>query len=365
MAINVYNTKHQALDSKKLAELFSFSTNDFAGLISNIEEPIVVDTENNTWSWNASLLNTQLGFVGGGVDIEYDVEDFARGFTAECSIWGLEVGIPDPDANITTNSYNKAKITEVACEAIARDFIYIVVNYPSGDPNAKGYYEFTGEDYVITEDTEVDREKVYYVKLDEAYKVTRAVFEDTDQQAKSFDYFGNTVWITDSRFFIPFCGIADGEVIPMLFNRDKTGYESFLTARTYYHLLQELGNKFVWRVGGETLGDVGDLNITDNHITNKETAADGVKIDRPTITNTTATNELPLPDKLLYVDENGKVYRTNDNYIATINHGGTGGNREDMARKGLGFTYGSGNPSGTPVRVDGDVDIGAVYFKLL
>ena len=336
MAIYVYNTKQQALNSKKIAELFSFTSNDFAGLISNLQFPIVAGE--NSWSWAPSLINTQAALMGGGVDIAYDVDDTVYAFNYECSIWGLEIGVPDPNANIATNTYGKAVITEIPCTSIGRDNLYFIINLG----------------------------KVYYFMLEnEVFKVSGATFAELEQ-AKSFDYYGNTVWITSERFFIPFCGIYNGEIIPMLFNRDKSGYESFLTARTYYNLLMELGNQFVWRVGGPTLGDVGDLNITDNYITNKENAEDGVKVDRPTITNTTATTNLPLADKLLYVDENGKIYRSNDNYIVTINHGGTGGNREDMARKGLGFTYGTEDPSAEPKkRVDGTTDIGAVYFKLL
>ena len=364
MAIYVYNTKQQALNSKKIAELFSFTSNDFAGLISNLQFPIVAGE--NSWSWAPSLINTQAALMGGGVDIAYDVDDTVYAFNYECSIWGLEIGVPDPNANIATNTYGKAVITEIPCTSIGRDNLYFIINFPSGNPSEKAYYEFTENGYVLSEDTEVQEGKVYYFMLEnEVFKVSGATFAELEQ-AKSFDYYGNTVWITSERFFIPFCGIYNGEIIPMLFNRDKSGYESFLTARTYYNLLMELGNQFVWRVGGPTLGDVGDLNITDNYITNKENAEDGVKVDRPTITNTTATTNLPLADKLLYVDENGKIYRSNDNYIVTINHGGTGGNREDMARKGLGFTYGTEDPSAEPKkRVDGTTDIGAVYFKLL
>jgi hypothetical protein len=242
------------------------------------------------------------------------------------------------------------------------------VNFPSGNPSAKNYYEYGENGYVKSQDTSVVDGKEYYYQLEnEVFVIIGAAFANTGQP-KTFEYYGNTCWITNDRFFIPFCGLCNGEVIPMLFNRDKTGYESFLTARTYYHLLQELGNKFVWRVGGETLGDVGDLNITDNYITNKKNTEDGVKIDRPILTNvsTSGTSQsMYLADSMLILDENGMLRKAVD-YRVPVDHGGTAAKNQGGARLNLGFSNGTTDPEAPPTpRVDGNVDIGAVYFKIL
>lgn len=370
MAIYVYNTKQQALNSAKLAELFAFTSNDFAGLISNSVDPIVADTTGDikTWHWNSTLINTQAALIGGGVDIAYDVPEESFQFANECSVWGLEIGLPDPNLSIASDVNTRAEVTEVPCTSIGKDNLYFIVNSPSGSPKNKNYYEYGENGYVKSDDNAVVEGKEYYYQLEnEVFVIIGAAFANAGQP-KTFEYYGNTCWITNDRFFIPFCGLCNGEVIPMLFNRDKTGYESFLTARTYYHLLQELGNQFVWRVGGPTLGDVGDLNITDNYITNKENAEEGVKIDRPILTNvaTSGTSQSTyMADYMLIVDENG-VLREAVDYRIPVTHGGTGAINQGGARLNLGFSSGTDNPTNPPTpRPDGSVDKGAVYFKIL
>ena len=377
MAIYVYNTKQQALTSKKIAELFSFTSNDFAGLISNSEQPIVFSE--NTWYWNPELQNTLAKFMGGGVDIEYDIpvspspqgadEIYPKSFTpGGYYMWGLDIGVPADDSTIQTNNYTAAKIVEVACSNIEIKNLYIVVNYPSGNPEENGYYEYdpSTETYILSSDTEVDLSKEYYYEIaDETFQVTNAAFSNNDPI--SFEYYGNTVWITNNRFFIPFCFIDEnGNTYSMLFNRDKTGYESFLSARTYYHLLNELGNQFVFRIGGPEKGDIGDLNITNNVIKNKVDEDTGIEIKKPIFDIYQATDPDDLNHILLRNETSGKIYKTDPAYIIPIKHGGTSANSVEIARTNLGFNYGATDPSGIPTKIDtGEVDEGAVYFKLL
>lgn len=40
---------------------------------------------------------------------------------------------------------------------------YVEVQNPTGNPSTSGYYELIGENYVLSEDTEVDAEKTYYI----------------------------------------------------------------------------------------------------------------------------------------------------------------------------------------------------------
>ena len=373
MAIYVYNTKQQELNSKKLAELISFSSNDFSGLISNIQDPIII--ENGKWSWNTSLQETLVDFIGGGVDIGYDVPVNENSFSYDCSVYGLLITIPSVNSSPVTNVYdtNRAYIIEAKCDQIEIKDLFITVENPFGNPAQKQYYEYINSEYVLSEDTEVDEEKVYYYKIaDSVFSITGAEF-DTSTKV-SFEYFGNTVWINkpEGRFFIPFCGkIADGEYVSMIFNRDKAGYESFLSARTYYNLLMELGNKFVFRSGGEKLGDIGKLNVTDNKITNTNLDSNypGVIIDTPRFDNVpTATIDRGIDRLLMINDDTGNIYKTSTNYVVPIKHGGTNAVEKHLARKNLGFYVGTEDPNESglkPLNTKSTEDINAIYFKIL
>lgn len=374
MAIYVYNTKQQALNSKKIAELISFTSNDFGGLISNIEEPIIFSEDDDPkWYWNALMQNTVAQFIGGGVDVEYDVpqqgyEGYPKSFSPGINMWGLDVTVPSADSTIKTNNYTAASIVQVSCSSIEIDNLYVVINYPSGSPVENGYFEYDSstEKYSASTDTNVEPGKEYYYEIaNEAFKVTGAQFSNHDPIP--FEYYGNTVWVDENRFFIPFCFI-DSNRMPhsMIFNRDKTGYESFLSARTYYHLLNEIGNHFVFRIGGPVKGDIGDLNITDNILKNKVNENNGVVIKRPILDIDTATDPDDLNHVLLRNEISGKIYKTDSAYIIPIRHGGTSASSVEVARTNLGFNYGINDPSGEPTKVDtGAVDEGAVYFKLL
>lgn len=394
MAIRVYNTKYQSLNAEKVAELFNFANNDFCGLVSSIEAPFVYDTGNTSWTWSSDLGNV-IKFVGGGINIDYDREDGKSydlsGAPTEfpCAVWGLDITVPDEiNSNITTNNYSDlANFSKIYCKEIQLDNLYSVVNNPTGSPADWGYYEYSEGSFIPSPDTEVQSGKQYYFMLEKEVIRINNIKEDsfnTNTQMLSFEYYGNTLWVSSGRFFIPFCGLdQDGHFISMIFNRDKTGYESFLSARTYYHLLKELGDTFVFRVGGPTKGDVGNLNITDNLIANIKTT-NGVNIKQPVLSSVVADSQsddtsLDNMDNLVLlgkskdtnedgsINENGSrtVYRSKTNYKIPIRHGGTSADIQSEARKNLGFTYGTNEPSGIPTNRNGESDIGAVYFKIL
>lgn len=501
MAINVYNTKQQALNAEKLAELFSFSTNDFGGLISNIENPIVF-LDGRQWKW-ATELGSVARFVGGGIDIEYDIPSDPYQFNNNIIgtekknyIYGLEINIPDSNLSILSNSSQLATIKQITCSDILINNIYRVVDNPTGSPKDLGYYEKVNDEYILSEDTSVFNEILdpesnpsengYYEKVDNEYILSEdtelgyvytevadpqdnpsendyyeyiegeyipsedtslfslivdpgqdanpyesgwyeydseedeyILSEDTELQdgkdyyqlngktyytqdskkyyelngktyycsvEKSFtftnipaeyfstmqpitlEYYGNTCWINHlsdnsvKKFFIPFCAIdSNDDTISIIFNRDKAGYESFLTARTYYRLLEQLQDIFVFRSGGETKGDIGQLNITDNNIINRGNST--VNIDKLSLTGLSKISNRPL-DNIL-VTSNGTVSLSNDSYFIPISHGGTSADNEGDARKNLGFNYGTDTPSNIPKRSNGETDIGAIYFKIL
>ena len=475
MAIYVYNTKQQELNSKKLAELFSFASNDFCGLISSAETPIDIDISNNSWDWSTgAFTENQIKLMGGGVNIAYEkgTDTYPKFFNFDNStsgIYGFDITIPDTNASILTNSYQNlyANLRQVACSNIELVPLISPVMNPSGNPNEKGYYELTsviteslpivdaevrgvytvshyikeivsitydgniisnysidendttyrtikinrrvdttsgvdtievvyrtnGPSYVLSPDTSIIENKKYYYALENnAFRVIGAKF---DSEGVTFDYYGNTVWISkpSNRFFIPICGKSqDGTLYSMIFNRDKEGYESFLTARTYYQLIKDLGDQFVWRVGGETLGDIGDLNITDNIIKNKSVNT-GVEIVNPIFngkeldtksyreysgTKYNVDNILSNVNlnKVLLVDEDNNIKVTDNTYKIPISHGGTGGGTPTIARKNLNILYGEEDPNEAniiPYRLtlatDTDKgktkDYGALYFKIL
>lgn len=389
MAIRVYNTKQQELNSKKISELFLFSTNDFAGLISDVETPVICSAD--CWKWNEEFDGKEISLVGNGVSIGFDV-DATKEYTyvvtnnSSTGVWGFDITVPNINASVVTNTFTppNASLSFIPADSVTRDWMYFIVENPTGNPSFNGYYEFEGNNrYVETQDTEVDDEKVYYVRGGESYTVTNARFivpGTTTDIFTTFDYFGNTIRVTEDRFFIPVCGHNATGYIPMLFNRDKAGYESFLSARTYMYLLKALGDQFVWRKGGKILGDIGNLNVTDNAITNKfhTTGRDDeivpearfinngdIVIQSPAFTGIRPqAGDLSLQDVLRMDTTTGKVYVCTD-FVTTIERGGTGATNEGDARQNLNITSGTSDPSGEPTRSVGGADIGAIYLKIL
>lgn len=411
MAFHVYNTKQQALNAQKLAELFSFISNDFAGLVSTEQTPIIFGE--NSWSWNISLAPT-INFIGGGINVDFDFPEDSNvyTFTGTNNLYGIDIVVPSDSSSISTDIYNFARIDSVHCEDIKIENLYTVISNPSGSPSINGYYEYveniethTGE-YILSEDTQVDTSKVYYYEIENSlFTIEGVEFHSLSDgvsvlNSQSFSYYGNTIWIDKSagRFFIPICGKDKNDnLISLIFNRDKVGYESFLSARTYYSLLKELSNKFVFRAGGKTLGDIGQLNVTDNNITNRNGGT--INIESAYLNNIPVISDSAMEERfennteidrytgLLMVgsditDTNnnvakeGRIQRISDNYKIPIRHGGTSSSDKDSARKKLDIFYDSRTPvSGAtsksdeytynPKKVNGDPDYGALWFKII
>lgn len=421
MSFHVYNTKQQSLNAEKLAELFSFISNDFSGLVSNEQTPIQFGIDEEThldyWCWNPNL-DPFINFIGGGINIGLDFprDENIYKFINSNSLYGIDIIVPSDNSSISTDVYNLAHIDCIPCSDITVGNLYIIVNNPLGDPSLNGYYEYilnpdTGQyEYILSEDTQVDTSKVYYYEIENnLFSVLGAKFRSMSDSSsflsdRDFDYYGNTIWIDKSigRFFIPICGKdKDGNVISMIFNRDKAGYESFLSARTYYSLLKELSNKFVFRVGGKTLGDIGELNVTDNNITNR--FGNTVNIDSTYLNNVPVMSDSSMLERfekntnapvdrytgllMFSSDTNdsnnsmakeGRIYRISNNYMMPINHGGTAASEKDTARKNLNFysidttttpvSWSTTDPTErtvNPKKEDGTPDYGAIWFKII
>ncbi len=442
MAFYIYNTKNRILNAEKLTELLSFVSNDFAGIIAEdwvescLRNPTVyihdeTDPENikDYWTWNQELFDKQVTFMGGGVNIGYDVPSPV--FSSDLSglnkgywpcedkcLFGLDVILSDSNSSISSNVGN-VSIISIPYTNISKVDVHIVVSNPYGNPSEKGYYEYDTDNdtYVLTEDTEVIPNKVYYYVVEkEAFKVEEAIFPSREDgirvnNAVTFEYYGNTIWIQKNinyngskadRFFIPICySQLDGtsyEYESMIFRRDKSGYESFLSARTYYNLLSELNTKYVYRSGGEEVGDIGKLNITDNTLKRNDSNSDVVDIhglylhNIPVIDNSSARPDRQYVSNLLtiggvdssYDDElysgskKGRIYRSSDNFVIDRSHGGTGALDIDEARNNLHIMYGDNIPTDNeelsrtpgytfvrPTKLNGSIDYGAIWFKLL
>ncbi len=378
MAIRIYNTKQQELNSNKIAELFLFSTNDFSGLVSNVIEPITILEDG--WKWDESLEGKEATLVGNGINIGYDVENTVY-TSVGTGVWGFDITIPDSNASIVTNQLSSvnASFQFIEVQSIVKDYVYFIVEYPSGSPATNGYYELLNNEYVLSEDAEVDDTKVYYVRGGENFVVTGAKFPLPQSQllTTNFEYYGNTVRITDNRFFIPVCGHTSAGYMTMIFNRDKAGYESFLAARTYAYLLKEMGNKFVWRAGGETVGDIGDLNITGNKITNKNHSERNGELHMTALSNLATVIQSPSFTDIRVTPQNSSIAGSlqiapgtgevfiNRVPVVSILNGGTSATSESQARNNLNIKSGTTTPTSAPKKSDGSTDYGAIYLKIL
>lgn len=422
MAFNIYNTEYQSLNAKKMAELLSFATDDFAGVIttgwteSAIQTPTSYNQEKDSWCWNQTIKNEQITFVGGGINIGYDIPAindtegtgrFKYPDNDDIYIAGLDVIVPHSKASILSDN-GRIWLTYVKCSSVKKTNRYVVVASPSGNPAQKGYYEYNAYgEYVITKNTTVESGKVYYYQIqNETFSVKDALFVDRTRSvtallpARDFQYYGNTIWIqrgilytdesnntsTVDRFFIPICyrykSSEDNKLhgVSMIFRRDKSSYQTILSADAYNNLLQECGDKFVWRTGGTTdyprRGDIGTLNITGRTI---KSIDDGlVIISKPKFINTTRIEDKKVGRRAdgltnLVVLDDGIPKKIHNNFVIGRSHGGTGANDINSARANMHFYSGRIHPAESskdyvkrPKRLDGKTaDIGAIYFKII
>ena len=389
MAIRIYNTKQQGLNANKLSKILSFTDNNFSGLISECKNASgeIVDSitinSNNTWQWNSILENTVISFLSGGVLIDYDVpissnsqigseEDrYPKEFANKNCMWGMLVHINDSNTNLL--SHLTPQIIQVQCETIELIDQYFEILEPYGNPSLQSYYEKVlvlnpnsenSDSYAKSVDEVVDPSKTYYYKLESStYRIKNPQITDVPTSTV-WKYYGNTLWVKEGdSFFIPFvCKDDKNNISSMVFNRDGKSYESFLCLRTYYQLLKGFNDKFVWRKGGETLGDVGNLNITENTISNKKGGR--VVIDKLSLSNLNSGNL----SRLLTLSADNQIEVTS-NYVMPISYGGTQANNTQTAKTNLGFYYGTSDPNVvTPKKQDGSSVIpipGDVYFQII
>jgi len=115
---------------------------------------------------------------------------------------------------------------------------------------------------------------------------------------------------------------------------------------------------FVWRKGGVGIGNVGDLNITDDTITNiKGNNSININIRKfrlPSIIEDTSSK--------IDVLVRGANDTVGTREAVPVENGGTNATERGQAKKNLGIQYGKENPSQGFVGVAKEGDI---YFKIL
>ena len=178
--------------------------------------------------------------------------------------------------------------------------------------------------------------------------------------------------INGDLLVIPVAVFYDNAVYSVLGFHSKASLEEFLTESAIDELENKLNNKFVWRSGGETKGDIGRLNITKHTIKS---------LDNEPLTNDDNllridTRKLRIPN-LYYQQDNTNHLLSNmkwdddDHYIplkinkngyvlagtTPIYAGGTGADNKVDAKTNLGIKWGTAAPSGGAV--------GDIYFKII
>lgn len=98
--------------------------------------------------------------------------EFQRGHASLYIYKGLTIGTIKKDADGALN-YSVTITALVHTDESEVDHMYkikgrvtyVEVENPTGNPKAQGYYEKSGNTYILTEDTTVDSEKTYYRKV--------------------------------------------------------------------------------------------------------------------------------------------------------------------------------------------------------
>lgn len=314
MSFNIFNVKNHSLNAEMRIKIDGFSTDNFGGILST-EEPIDISTTPPSFVEDSTL------FLCAGRILEA-ANVTLPAVTSSSNLAYLEAVFNEEADNITTDVTSNISV-KTAQSTIT--------------PH-------------VVEDDETGEE------LGEYYSFTLG--------GNEYDYMGQAA-LVDGKYIIP---LYDATYGLLVWYKDKSSLESFLSAAAYAALKKYIEENFVWRVGGTTKGDVGNLNVTANTI--KGRAGTGlVMMQRPgidlTVPQTAKTTHLN-PSKFINVETSGEETVYTDWAIQPA-HGGIGNsahreNRND-ARQIIGIFSGTADPNvaSIPYAVaDGDI-----YFKII
>ena len=273
MSFNGYNLKNQRLSSEQMRTLLAFCSDNYAGAITEDtqEDVITVNGSKITISNDYDFLVD--GFlVHGGNGEEIDFTNDNSGLGALGAII-ISTSIPSDEDNTITTDQISATVG------------------------------LTGLTAVITV---VDEVETIDIKAGE-----NTIVED--YHCQTFEYNGN--------YIIPLACTTNNGIRILLPCMSKSHLEEFLTESAYEQLKTWAEGKFVWRIGGEEVGNIGNLNVTNDLISNPE----GTSIKIGDSNDVVEINGIQLDFSGV-----GALYKENDDSGIVINtlpvtQGGTGG----------------------------------------
>ena len=155
----------------------------------------------------------------------------------------------------------------------------------------------------------------------------------------TLSYGGNKVWEsyhtwydeTNLCYYIPIAYNDGGTLLNLLGCFTKSSFEEFLTETAYRNLIDISDDKYVYRSGGNNIGNIGLLNITQNSITRNDGLNNYINIDSPISINKTLRGQGVLDRLNLY-----KESTLDGEYV----HHSMNGNPD---RTRIGYLYINGN----------------------
>lgn len=371
MAFNVFNYKNQSLNAEKLREMSYFTTSNFGGIVEE-ESPIYIDGNKVSFVPGTNTVK----FLAGGLYIEC-TEQLDYEFKDSKNLLCLEVTLNSDNSNLMTdtmvdnygNSYVKFSAYEVKPMNVSQPFYTLaMVEEPSGNPAAKGYYYYDEETkrFCPVETDELENIP-YYHKLES----TACSF---GLSGINYTYKGNTIWLSDTKFIVPLVVRSNsGLVSEVVSVKSKENFEDLLSIGSYAELKAMIENEFVWHEGGKELvgekqkGDIADLNITGNYISHVNNTEDNFT-DRVRLSNIQVealANDANCWNSKLIVNKDGSI-DVDPDYKTPVEAGGTFSdtnwdekNPRRSAKQNLGIFYGTSNPPATGNK-EGDI-----YFKII
>ena len=222
MSFNAYNLTNQKLSANELKTLLKFCTDDYSGVFGTSNPVSVSGTNYKTVNVNTSNAYDFItdGFLIGGT-------------------------IPG-NATYTLNSTTHKLLTLVITTSIDT-------------------YSITSNEITTNVSVEWNTELELSKDSSDRYILTQNGTTVWEQYKTLVSYrsLDNVV----STYIIPLAGLYNNTGVVLLGCMSKSSLEEFLTQSAINALTSVLDDRFVWRSGGATKGNIGNLNITENNLT--------------------------------------------------------------------------------------------------